>query len=507
MQMRPFFLLSLMPSLKRASASDGSLSLLPAQKPLTFQYSTKTPDKKNWIGIWEPFSGPDNEAAQHSKYSVAWKHVTGAQGTTQLHVSDVKPGLYKAYFLAKDGYKFLAPPVDVYVPGLGSLAFAVDSITTHNARQGDAFEAKVDGLLLNRTDSDVVFSKASGDNWVHVSSDGVVSGTPSAAEETHVTIEASTSDHKSTASLSVKIPVRKAGTPLVEKLCVMSYNLWVGGTFINDYARKQARFLADSNCDIIGVQETEGFHAKRIAYMMGYHVLQGRDASILSRYPIVETMAQTQAGVGARIQLGDADSQVIIWNAHLAYQDYGPYSFCYDKKSAKAVVDDENKVGRGPQLREVLKAMAPQIANAGHVPVLLVGDFNAPSHLDYTPATKAKHCGAGKVEWPTSVEPVKAGLVDSFRAFYPDPAAEPGITWSPINPTNNQYDKPEPQDRIDFIYHKGLEVLRSSTAMVGKPHPNPDSANNEWTTDHKAVITLFRVPSHQPPSGARLQHN
>ncbi|RDA86972.1 hypothetical protein CP532_6736 [Ophiocordyceps camponoti-leonardi (nom. inval.)] len=503
--MRPLFLLSLMPTLRLASTLEGSLSVIPTQKPLTFQYSTKSPDAKNWIGIWDPLSGPSDGAARASTGSEAWKYVTDAQGTAQLRVSNVKPGMYKAYLLARDGYKFLAPPVDVFVPGPGPMAFAVDRITTHNARQGDVFVARMGGLLLSRADSDVVFSKASGDEWIHVSSEGVISGKPPYAGDSHVTIAAVTPDYKSAASLSVTIPVRQAGAPLVEKICVMSFNLWVGGTFINDYARKQARFLAESNCDIIGVQETKGFHAKRIARMMGYHVLQGRDVGILSRYPIVEAMPATETGIGARIQLDGEDSQVIAWNAHLAYQVYGPYSLCYEKKSARSVVDDENKnsVGRGRQMRQILKLMTPQIANASRVPVLLTGDFNAPSHLDYTPATSGSHCGVGTVEWPTSIEPVKAGLVDSFRAVHPDAASEPGNTWSPINPFNNDYQKPEPQDRIDFIYHRGLEVLQSAATMVKNPHQNPHSADNEWTTDHKAVVSYFRVPlHHQPPLGS-----
>ncbi|RCI09667.1 hypothetical protein L249_3823 [Ophiocordyceps polyrhachis-furcata BCC 54312] len=478
----------------RLGSNDGVVSKV--AEALTFQYSTKSPDANNWIGIWDPLSGPNDGAPTAS---AAWAYAADAQGTTQLRVSDVKAGMYKAYFLSKNDNRLLAPPIDVFVPGPGPMAFAVDGITTHNARQGDAFVARIDGLLLSRNDSDVIFSKAYGHDWVHVSSDGVISGNPSHAGDTHVTIVASTPDHRFPASLSVTIPVRQAGARLVEKLCVMSFNLWVGGTFINDYARKQARFLAESNCDVIGLQETRGFHAKRIAHMMGYHVLQGRDAGILSRYPIVEAMPAAEAGVGARIQLDGADSQVIAWSAHLAYQVYGPYSLCYQGKSARSVVDDENKaeVGRGRQIRQMLDLMAPQMVNASKVPVLLTGDFNAPSHLDYTPATSGMNCGAGPVEWPTSVEPVKAGLVDSFRAVHPDAAAEPGITWSPINRFNNEYGKPEPQDRIDFIYHKGLEVLHSTTAMVGNPQRNPGSADNEWTTDHKAVVSFFRVPFHQ----------
>lgn len=106
------------------------------------------------------------------------------------------------------------------------------------------------------------------------------------------------------------------------------------------------------------------------------------------------------------------------------------------------------------------------------------------------------------------------GLIDSFRAVYPDPARDPGNTWSPLLPLHDGESGPaEPQDRIDFIFHKGpLDVVDSYPIVAGSPHPSPNrmlyltfpfppylspsnhflDVDNEWTSDHRAVLTSYR---------------
>jgi hypothetical protein len=70
-----------------------------------------------------------------------------------------------------------------------------------------------------------------------------------------------------------------------------------------------------------------------------------------------------------------------------------------------------------------------------------------------------------------------------------------GTTWSPIFPlSEGDTGIPEPQDRIDFIYAtKQLKVTTSRTTVVGMPQPPPNEADNEWTSDHAAVITFFEL--------------
>ncbi|GAA2349035.1 endonuclease/exonuclease/phosphatase family protein [Dactylosporangium salmoneum] len=130
------------------------------------------------------------------------------------------------------------------------------------------------------------------------------------------------------------------------------------------------------------------------------------------------------------------------------------------------------------------------LSAAATTPVLLTGDFNAPSHLDWTAANS--RCGYGAVQWPSSTAPANAGLTDSYRQAHPDPATSPGNTWSPVDKTfagGYGYDahtgEPEPQDRIDFVHYKGPLTVLSSDAV--------STDLGTWPSDHAAVLTVFQV--------------
>ncbi|KAI9147632.1 hypothetical protein HJFPF1_12661 [Paramyrothecium foliicola] len=375
------------------------------------------------------------------------------------------------------------------------VSFLVGEFTTQNARQGDAFEASIRGLLDGGAASTATFTLLDSDNagWAQVSAHGLISGTPgSSAHETHLTVKAISSYDGSSDELKVVIPVQPSGKPLVRHLSVMSFNLWFGGTRVNDYHAKQVRYLVESGADIVGLQESSGTHATRLGAALGWYSWQGLDVSFLSRYPIIGTGDDLRYVGSALISLDGPDSLIEVWNVHLGYTPYGPYDFCFDQMSVERVLEREAESGRTPQIINTLSLMEDALAKSDETPVILLGDFNAPSHLDYTESLREKNCGYANISWPTSVLPTDVGLIDSFRVAHPDPAAKQGITWSPIFLTNEG--RPEPLDRIDLIYYKGdLTVLKSEDQVVGNPTPMPDHADNEWTSDHAAVLTVFSL--------------
>ncbi|KAH6609754.1 exonuclease iii [Trichoderma cornu-damae] len=478
-----------------AAARPGTLSLDAGQSLFSFKYSTPNPDPTNWIAVYQAYyGGPDDQ--EFVAGSLAWAYAPDESGEVQVHVSGLSPGYYKAYFLAKDGYRWLAKPIDVVLPGSGPVEFISDRIITQNARQGSPFKARLGRLIANPNDGRTTFTKATsyGADWVKVAKDGTISGSPGRGDkDTNFVVKATASDGSS-ATIRVQIPVRPAGEPLVEELRVMSFNMWFGGTNVDDYHNKQVRFLINTNVDIVGVQESWNGQATRLAQALGwYHWQSPNEVGIVSRYPIAETFPEQAAGGSIRIELDGRKSQLMMWNVHLGYNPYGPYDFCFERMPLAQVLDREYQSGRTPQIMEIVSAMQGALSEADDIPVILTGDFNAPSHLDWTEATKKAHCGYGFVPWPSSEFPVQSGLVDSFREAHPDPNAEPGITWSPIYLNNSG--RPEPLDRIDFIYHKGqsLKVLQSETLVAGEPTPEPNQRRNEWTSDHAAVMTTFKL--------------
>ncbi|WP_017538990.1 endonuclease/exonuclease/phosphatase family protein [Nocardiopsis halophila] len=456
-----------------------------------FAYSTPEPHDTNWIGVYPRGEGPVDE--EYTEPSLAWSYAPEAEGEATVDTAALRAGDYTAYLLARDGYAWLADPVDFTVTDDRPVSFPTDGITLRNAREGDAYEASVGGLASGG--GEVAFRKTGGPAWAAVAEDGTVTGTPDGDTDARIAIEAVGEDG-STAALTATVPVRKAGQDLVGELDVMTYNTWHAGTQVNGHHEKQLRYLIESGADIVGLQETEGEAAERLATALGWdHWQTSGSLGVISRYPITEERGTVNASGSVEVSLDGPDSRVAVWDAHLGYTPYGPYDACDSGMSVDRILEREAESGRTPQIEDTVAAMEEDLAAADEVPVLLMGDFNSPSHLDWTEELREKNCGYADVPWPASTVPTEAGLTDSFREAHPDPAAEPGTTWSPLFPKRDgDSGVDEPQDRIDFVYYKGpLAVERSQTLVAGEPEVYPNHADNEWTSDHASVMTTFSL--------------
>ncbi|MDO0930362.1 HAD-IA family hydrolase [Streptomyces sp. DG2A-72] len=269
------------------------------------------------------------------------------------------------------------------------------------------------------------------------------------------------------------------------ELRVMSWNLWHGGTKVDDHRAKQLKAILETGADIVGLQETAGTAAQELAEALGwYHHRAGENLGIISRHPIVAHFGDQHVGfygaAGVRVRVAPG-REVDIWTAHLDYTPYGPYEAAFDVLPAADLIAHEEV--RLAQMRDALRRIAASADDT--TPVVLVGDMNSPSHLDWP-----------DVAWPVTKAAEEAGLRDSYREAHPDPAKHPGHTWSPIHSVHEDGSgRPEPQDRIDYVLHngEGLRVLDSTTFVSGTPRSWPDVTGNDWPSDHAAVITTFAL--------------
>lgn len=274
--------------------------------------------------------------------------------------------------------------------------------------------------------------------------------------------------------------LRRMVTP---ELRVMSWNLWLGGSEVDDHRAKQLKVILESGADVVGLQETGGIAAQELAEALGWHHHRaGENLGVLSRHPITARFGDPDVGfygaAGVRIAVAPG-REVDVWTAHLHYTPYGPYEAAFDGLPAQELIAHEEL--RLAQMRDALARIAESSADG--VPVVLVGDFNCPSHLDWP-----------DVAWPVTRAAEDAGFADSYRDAHPDPATEPGHTWSPIHPVHEDGGgRPEPQDRIDYVLHRGLTVRDARTLVTGSPRPWPDVAGNDWPSDHAAVVTTFAL--------------
>jgi endonuclease/exonuclease/phosphatase family metal-dependent hydrolase len=292
--------------------------------------------------------------------------------------------------------------------------------------------------------------------------------------------------------------VLRAGEAGVE-LSVMTFNCWYQFSKVHEGVPKAVASIRQAGADVIGLQECSPETAGQLAEALGFHRVKSGTggAQIISRFPILETFPvngiDPSRAVAAKIRVGD--TRFIFYNIHLDAGHYGPYAARTAGATAAQVLEEEAKSPRTAQITGLLASMGGHLAQADVTPVVLTGDFNSPSHLDWVEKTAPAHSGIATVAWPATLLPSQAGLIDSFRHLHPDPAAKPGTTWSPI------HQQGEPQDRIDFIFHKGLNIRpvssRTFTTSVAKtvgPWGCDISpvADNEWPSDHAAVITVYQ---------------
>ena len=86
-------------------------------------------------------------------------------------------------------------------------------------------------------------------------------------------------------------------------------------------------------------------------------------------------------------------------NVHLTSDPYGPY-LVRDGRSLARVLANE-RATRLPEIRHTLRALRPALRRG--IPTFMTGDFNTPSHLDWTAAVDAVRADIRyPVAWPVT---------------------------------------------------------------------------------------------------------
>ena len=269
---------------------------------------------------------------------------------------------------------------------------------------------------------------------------------------------------------------------------VMSFNVWLGGDVVDFGGVVRAIRAADA--DVVGLQEAEG-NTARIAKALGWPYWSDR-LHVVSRLPLIDPPDARGAYVLAQVKPG----QVFAFaNEHLTSDPYGPY-LVRDGKSLAQVLRNE-RVTRMPEVRALLRGVGPALRRG--IPTLMTGDFNTPSHLDWTPAADAARADIPyPVAWPVTRALAAAGFQDAYRTAHPDPVANPGITWTfgyPFPRLRNN----EITDRIDLVQaSRDMQVL---DAGIAGPSGTPDVTVpiDPYPSDHRGVVATVRLTPAVPP--------
>jgi exodeoxyribonuclease III len=205
---------------------------------------------------------------------------------------------------------------------------------------------------------------------------------------------------------------------------VMSYNIFRGGKHRGQALSQTAKVIQEAKADIVGVQETRspgGVNAEKLAQLLGWnHYVNPRNTVILTRYEIVE---RKRDGIKVKLPSGH---EAYIFNLHLPSNPYQPYQLLsirpkwhkhwdtpFIKTESEAIAGARK--ARGREIATLLRQI--RSLPDKETPVFVVGDFNEPSHLDWTEEAAKSGRHPIKVAYPTSLEMAKAGFADAWRTI------------------------------------------------------------------------------------------
>ncbi|MGV0325366.1 endonuclease/exonuclease/phosphatase family protein [Corynebacterium confusum] len=287
---------------------------------------------------------------------------------------------------------------------------------------------------------------------------------------------------------------------------LQTWNLWWGGTKVNNGEQKMADIMSKVGGDILCTQECNDTHARSLsAQLHWHHAQQGPDCAISSSYPVEQIETDTSPFATAAWCHVDG-TRVLVWSVHLAPWDYGPYA-ALQGESAEKINNAPEELQRQEQIAHVLK-LTSQLTEES-TPVIIAGDFNSPATVDWVGRNDRPD-----YHWLPTDAVVNAGYTDAFREIHRDPNAVWGDTWSTIEPLDK-----EPRDRIDFVFVKNLQVgdavvrgvrvtetedypvpewqpespqKQAFVALDEEAHLIPDHTGNTYPSDHQMVEVSLR---------------
>lgn len=304
---------------------------------------------------------------------------------------------------------------------------------------------------------------------------------------------------------------------------VMTWNIWgklnlePRYTINNKTAQQRViDILVDSKADIITMTETYG-SAKTIAEALNFYYYTpspSANLTIFSRYPLenfgnIEGLSPFSF-INATVNLPN-NRKVKVYNIWLT--SGGRHIVEIKDRELSDEEFNNGDENRYEHIQELLqhKSFKDDLENKDKIPVIVAGDFNCVSHLDYIEQTKSKGLNFKRIiPNKTSLAMANIGFKDSYREVNPEITKETlGYTWTTVG-LEYTYESgkgfvpvktkphPEPQyrnpyTRIDYIYYTGnmLNAISSKTIIHHKS--NNKRSFPEFPSDHGAVLTTFRI--------------
>lgn len=251
-------------------------------------------------------------------------------------------------------------------------------------------------------------------------------------------------------------------------LKIISCNLEYGGQYIKtNRVGIYVEMIKKYNPDIVCFQEISRYNgddtALKICKVFGWYYVKNSYAciSIMSKYRIIKKHIELNYTNVLGITVDVDGCLMSIYNLHLNDQpgtpttikgiEYPGTPFITDVKQA---VNMSFSTKRDDLIQLIKSIKRNQIKK-----IVIVGDFNEPSHLD------------DKIPWKCSIFLKKCGFVDSVRYL----SSAPLLTYNTYNT------EPYPKDRIDLVYHRCIKPIQQKLIP------------NRGLSDHRPVLVKFSI--------------
>jgi len=284
------------------------------------------------------------------------------------------------------------------------------------------------------------------------------------------------------------------------ELKVLVWNIWHGGndeSLPEDGRPSVVKLIQESGADVVLMIKAYG----SAAYIsektgMDYELLSS-NLCIFSKHPISRKIEfpksiSTFNFGGVEILVNDSVPLIFFdtWLHYLPDTRLAPID-----KGEEAILAWENEGSRDDEIFAILDVIKPCLDNSEQIPIILGGDLNSHSHLDWTESTRNlyKHGGA-IVNWTVSRTLYDKGFKDAFREVNPDPVKKPGKTW--ISAWEDDQQVFSRIDRIDYCYYHGNSVKPvHSEAHTAIPGDTLIYKGQEimYPSDHGFVLTTFEL--------------
>ncbi|MFI7447346.1 endonuclease/exonuclease/phosphatase family protein [Nonomuraea sp. NPDC049714] len=317
------------------------------------------------------------------------------------------------------------------------------------------------------------------------------------------------------------LPKDHVGTPLR----LMTWNLYVGGTIngqekTGENLQQMIEYLNEVDPDVLfviegygsGTKILDGLNAGRPANkrFSGVRLTTPEDYSVngdnlwlytklkvekvYPRYADADISSFNLGGARLGLPNGEHVHAFSMWTWHDLSANWDGHEAAVQNlygmprtKTDQQLLEDDHyrRVAMG---KAILDKALPSFIGDDDAPVLMGGDLNAWSHLDWTEQFANARGHAGMVlPWPLTKMYTDAGFTDTFRHANPNAGRYPGRTWSTLSGFRSA------PARIDYVFARGEEVRvlgsrtddrrlpRHRDSWLDRPYP--------FYSDHGSVIT------------------